>query len=364
MIPGRKLVRLTSVKKKPMCWLWRDRIPLGAVTVLDGDPGQSKSTLTYDLAARVTTGRPMLLCKGRRPAAGVVLIQAEDSLAGKVKPTLKAAGANLKKIRVYDKTLFAEQPLVLPDDVPLIEEAVQEVAAKLVVLDPLSAFLGGEANSDQSVRKALGPLAALAERNNCAIVIARHLTKHGCSDPLYRGIGSIGIIALARSGLWVTDDPGSGEPHRHVLTQTKTNLSMATSVAYRTVKQGDSILVEWIGESNFRADDLADMGGGDPSRLQEAVELLRSVLEEEDGEAEAKEVYRVARESGVAKRTLDRAKTVLGIRSLKKSKGNCSRWVWQLPEEGDCASRGGGEAGTSDCATAVPTQPPTPGRTR
>jgi hypothetical protein len=274
----RKLVSLSAVKEEPLRWLWPDRIPLGAVALLDGDPGQSKSTLLYEIAARVTAGRPMPFCQGEAKAGGVVLLQAEDNLASTVRPALARAGADYNRVRVYDRSHFLEQPLTLPDDLPLIEEAASEVEARLVVIDPFTAFLSGNPNSEQSVRKALGPLAAFADRAGLAVVIARHLTKRGSTSPLYRGVGSIGIIALARSALWVCNDPESDDPYQHILVQTKSNLSGATSVCYRTAKSGDVVVVEWLGESKYTARDAVSDAREDRSALEEAKDALRTIL--------------------------------------------------------------------------------------
>ena len=336
----RQLIPLSAVKQERIKWLWTDRIPLGAITLIEGDPGQSKSTLTYDIAARVTAGKPMPFAKKKMKPAGVVVAQAEDSLGGTVKPTLVAAGADIDRVRVYDGELFLAGPLALPDDLRVIEAAAKEVEAKLVILDPLSAFVSGNPNSDQSIRKALGPLAALAARMKLAVVIARHLRKQGSTNPLYGGAGSIGIIALARSVLWVTRDPGSSDPYRHLLVQTKTNLSTAASLLYRTSKQGNSISVEWLGESAYVAKDLASMAGVEHSALDEACAVLREILAGRP--MEATDVMRLAKEAGVAKRTLDRAKRLLGVRSEKKGGGWSSRWLWRLPD-GDGSPQPGTE---------------------
>jgi len=312
-------------------WLWPDRIPLGAITVLDGDPGQSKSTLTYDLAARVTAGIPMPFCDDVVEPAGVVLIQAEDSLGGKVKPTLIAAGADIERVRVFDRKLFQVDPLVLPDDVPLIKSAAAEVQARLVVIDPLTSFLGGNVNSDQSVRRAMGPLAALAEEAGLAVLIARHLTKRASGNPLYRGAGSIGIIALARSALWVTSDPSTEDPYQHLLVQTKTNLSTAVSLSYRTKKQDNGIIIEWLGESKSTAMDIIGSNPEDLPSLVEAQEVLETILKK--GPLPARAVFGMAADAGISKRTLDRAKRILKVKSKKEGSGYSSKWSWQLPEE-------------------------------
>ena len=252
------------------------------------------------------------------PPAGVVLLQAEDNLAEIVVPRLRALGADMDRIKLFDKKQFVEQPLVLPDDLPLLETAAGDVRAKLVVIDPLTAFLGGNANSDMSVRRAFGPLAAFAERNDLAVVVVRHLRKSGARNPLYGGMGSIGIIAAVRAGLLVGPDPGSGDKYRHVLAQSKGNLSDATSLVYRTVKGVDGIVtVEWLGPSKHTAADLAaaNAAADEHSALLEAQYVLYSILSE--GQVPAKDVIRLAKLAAVSERTLKRAKRDLGIRFVE-----------------------------------------------
>ena len=153
MFTDRSLVRLSTVAAKPQQWLWPDRIPLGAISLLEGDPGEGKSLLTYDLAARVTTGQAMPEAAGLPSPGGVILLQAEDRLEAMVKPRLEAANADIDRVLVYDQDRFAQQPLLIPDDVSLLEDAAAKVEAKLLVIDPLGAFLGGSVNSEQKVRR-------------------------------------------------------------------------------------------------------------------------------------------------------------------------------------------------------------------
>lgn len=333
-MPKRRLVSPNEIVEQRMRWLWADRIPLGAITILDGDPSAGKSTITYDLAARVTIGQPMPECDRAIAPGGVVLLQAEDNVAEIVVPRLRALGTDMDRIKLLDRKLFAQQPLVLPDDLPLVEAAVGDVQAKLVVIDPLTAFLTGNTNSDTSIRKVLGPVAAFAERCDLAVVIVRHLRKAGGRNPLYGGSGSIGIIAAARSGLLVGRDPASDDKFQHVLAQSKGNLSGAESLCYRTVRHDDgTVAVEWLGPSRHTATDLADAtaAADEHSAIREAQYVLYSILAE--GKIPASDVIRLGRLAGVCERTLKRAKRELGVRSWKSGSGPGSRWFWQLPDD-------------------------------
>ena len=330
----RRLVSPVEVHEHAIRWLWRDRIPLGAITTLEGDPCSGKSTMTCDLTARVTTGRPMPGSDDAIPPAGAILLQAEDGLATTVLPNLRAAGANMDRIRLFDRGLFVDQPLLLPADLPLIEAATREIGARLVVIDPLTASLGGNANSDTSMRKVFGPVAAFAERRDVAVLIVRHLRKSGARNPLYGGAGSIGIIAAARAGLFVGPDPGSDDKYRHVLAQSKGNLSDAASVCYRTVRKDDgTVTVNWLGPRKHTAADLASANAAadDPSALVEARYVLYSILSK--GQLPANEVIRLAKQAAVSERTLKRAKRDLRVRSWKFGSGAGSRWFWELPDD-------------------------------
>ncbi|MCH8047130.1 MAG: AAA family ATPase [Planctomycetes bacterium] len=147
-----RLVRLNTVVERPHEDLWEDRIGLGSLTILEGPPGSGKSCVTNDLAARVTTGRPMPLCTRRREPAGVVLLQGEDGLANDVKPNLRAAGADPDKVIAYNRLADSENPFTLPGDIKVLADAITEVDAQLVVIDPITAFFSASVNHDQSVR--------------------------------------------------------------------------------------------------------------------------------------------------------------------------------------------------------------------
>lgn len=332
----RKLVPLECVPATPVEWLWRGRIPLGGITLLDGDPGDGKSSVMYDLAARVTTGMPMPFEENTSlEAAGVVLLQAEDSVATTVRPCIVAAGGDPSQIRVYDRTVFANDPLSLPNDIRIIEAAIDDVNARLVVIDPLAAFLGGSSNSESTVRKALSELAVIAERSKVAIVIVRHLTKGRSGNTKYRGSGSIGIIGAARSALMVADDPNSSDPHQHVLALNKSNLSDACSMIYRTYKQGDTTRVRWLGESPHGVRQLSESAANqfEHSQLEEACYVLTTILSETVEPVAAKDVQQKAKEALVSQRTLMRAKKKLGVTSRRVVEKDAVQWLWELPKD-------------------------------
>jgi RecA-family ATPase len=237
---GPAVVALADVAPAAVRWLWRGRVPLGKLTVLDGDPGVGKSTLLLDLAARVSRGTALPDCERSdlEGPATVVLLTSEDGLADTVRPRLAAAGADLGRV-VAMTGVRDGQEVVLPREWPEVARVVARARARLLVVDPLMAYLerGVNAYRDQDARRALAPLALLADKVGVAIVVVRHLTKSGGANALYRGGGSIGIIGTARSGLLAAADPEDPAGERRVLAVTKGNLAgTVPALGYRLAR--------------------------------------------------------------------------------------------------------------------------------
>jgi hypothetical protein len=200
---GLQAVTLDQVQPKKVAWLWQDRIPLGKITMLDGDPDVGKSTLLLDIAARTTRGLSMPDGTPGIPAADVGLLAAEDEDDDTTVPRLIAAGADRSRVHLLNaikEQLAATGPaserlLLLPNDLPVIEAKISQHGIKLLIIDPLFAFLEGRIDSyqDQHIRQALYPLRMLARRTGCAIILIRHLNKSGSGKALHRGGGSVGI---------------------------------------------------------------------------------------------------------------------------------------------------------------------------
>src|SRR5947207_1838814 len=235
---------LSEVETQEITWLWEKRIPMGKITVLDGDPGMGKSLIAAHIAACVSTGRPMPDgTPGKQ--GGVILIAPEDSPQDTLKPRLEAAGGDPSQVLLLNtvedldpkRREIYDRPFSLAQDLDLLENAIKRMQAVLVIIDPLMAVLGSTIDSsrDQSVREVFTPLAQLAERTGCAILMIRHLSRGTAGHPLYRGAGSLGIIAAARSGLIVAADPS--DEQRRILAPTKHNLSQpASNLTYQVVE--------------------------------------------------------------------------------------------------------------------------------
>lgn len=336
------LVRLSDVRPEQVRWLWPARIPLGKLTIIDGDPGLGKSTVTLDIAARVSKGQPMP--DGTRGdlsgPAGVILLSAEDGLADTIVPRLQAAGADLSRIdalpSVPDRNGGERLPNI-PGDLLELESDIARVGAQLVVIDPLMAYLGPDVNSfrDQDVRRALAPLAQMAERTGVAVVIVRHLNKMAGSNPLYRGGGSIGIIGAARSGLLVARDPDDPAGTGCVLASVKCNIAkLPPSLKFHVEQVAEGVgQIKWGGHSPRGA--AALLAAPDSNRkataFDRAADLLTDVLA--GGPMPAERVLDLAKGRGVSEHTLERAKSRLGVRSQRVGTvGAGGHWEWKLPD--------------------------------
>ena len=253
---------LSDIKSEKLHWLWEKRIPRGKLTILDGDPGLGKSLLTLDLAARITTGRAMP--DGTPGVKGnVILIALEDRAADTIKPRIEAAGGDPSRIRLLDtvhstnretgETLWSPFILSNSSHFDTLVKITYKTLPKLVILDPLMAILGSRvsASYDQKVREHLSYLALMADRANCAVLIVRHLNKGNSENPLYRGGGSIGIIATARTGLLVARHPS--DENKRLLVSIKNNLSeKPDNLTYQVIANADGIpSIQWLGTNNL-----------------------------------------------------------------------------------------------------------------
>lgn len=345
---------LSEVQAEPVRWLWPGRVPLGKITVLDGDPGLGKSTISLDLAARVTDGRPMA-DGSPGVGGGVVLLTAEDGLSDTVKPRLEVAGADLDRVLSLEHvgTGRNRRPLVLPDDLEVIAAAIERIGAVLVVIDPLMAYLNSSVDShrDQDVRRVLAILAALAASTGAAILLVRHLNKSAVGNPLYRGGGSIGIVGAARSGLVVGRDPE--DDTRCILAMSKSNLAKrAPSLAYRVegvnlVGIGEVPRITWLGPVECDAAELlatprADRGA--PRR--DAARWLENTLAA--GPVPAVDLQRRAKAHGLAWRTVRRAAGEVGVAKRKRgAPGDPSAgWLWVVDPPKVATSPEDGHNGT------------------
>ena len=336
------MVRLSDVVPEPIDWLWQGRIALGKLTLIAGDPGLGKSFMTLDIAARVSRGLGWPDNRNQPMASGgVVLLNAEDALADTIRPRLDCAGADVAKIiaitaiNVMSETgISQERGFDLSRDILAIESAIQSMSdCRLVVIDPISAYMGGvDSHKNTEVRGLLAPLSALATKHHVAIVMVSHLNKSVGGQAIYRTIGSVAFTAAVRT-VWVVSKDKSDEKRRLFL-PSKNNLAQNTGgLAYRieSLNTGGANVVWEPDPVNVSADDALSTdraSGVDPSEQDDVEEWLKIFLAE--GPRSANSCDQEARDAGYSIATVRRAKTELRI--VSKKDGFNGRWEWALPE--------------------------------
>ena len=325
-------VRAASmIPRETVEWVWPGRIPAGKLTVIEGDPATAKSTMTLDLAARVTRGSTWPDGEAGRPPASVLLLSAEDGWGDTIRPRLEAAGADLDRcICVAARQVDGEhgpilRPVVIPEDIGWIVRLIEESAAAMVIVDVLAAYLSDRIDShkDQSVRRLLALLALAAARTRAAVILIRHHNKTPGGPALYRGGGSIGIIGAARAAYAVIRDPDDCD-HRLMAT-VKSNLAAeAPTWGYSLVDVPDLGVarVEWDTEADRRsASEL--LAGTQSSALGEAVAWLTAWWAEHPDTTPSAVLLADAEDAGIAAVTLHRARKQVGLQTRKTADG----WV-------------------------------------
>ncbi len=322
-------IQASRVEDEPTNWMWENRIPYGAITVIDGNPGVNKSTMLCELGARLSTGRNMPNSDSPTEPGSVIFLVAEDS-PSRIRAMLETNEANLDRAWIVKPDENA--PLVFPKDAGLLEEKINQLEAKMVVIDPVDSFIEGSLNNFQQVRASLGPLLKVAERTQSAIIIVRHQTKSASNNALYRGIGSIAIIALARSGLLVAPEPGN--PERRVIAGIKNNLGpIAPTLSFGFSQLATGQQVNWGGPCDLTADQILSASNRDSPALLEACHVLYSILG--DGPVWVNEATKLAKSAGISGRTLRRAKELLGVQSKRQGFGKDSRFYWRISPKSD-----------------------------
>lgn len=344
------ITNLGTVMPERVDWLWQHKVALGKLTLLDGDPDLGKSLITLDLAARLSRGKAMPDgSHAFEGPAGTVLLSAEDGIADTIRPRLEAAGGDPDRIVALEGIVARKGSLpAMPslEDLDAIEAAVHLVDAKLIVVDPIMAYLptGVSAFKDQEVRRLLGPLVMLISRLNVALICVRHLNKDTNKPSLYRGGGTIGFAGAARSVMLVGKNPEDAT--QRILARQKGNLAPPwKSMVYELVAEfeAEQPHIRWHKEtSNLTADDLLRVRVPDSpetaSLLSEAVDFLKQTLA--DGQRQAMEVMAEAKKLNISQRTLERAKAFLEIRSLRLIVGDQAHWYWALAKSATQGSHG------------------------
>lgn len=305
-----------AVQQKNIEWLWYPYIPFGKITIVQGDPGEGKSTFMLNVAAMVSRGAALPDGSSLPDPITVVYQCSEDNVADTIKPRLIAANGDCSKVAYIVEDQSA---LTFEDD--RIEKVLEQTNARLLILDPIQSFLtqDGDMQSASRMRLILGRLSDIAERRRCAIVLVGHLNKMGGGKQLYRGLGTIDIAAIARSVLLIGRD--KIDPSLRYMQPIKSSLAPeGSAIAFSFDADGG---IQWHGSYDVCDDDYSDVHP--ENRRDMIASLLCSVLQEKD--YPSSEMLELLSEAGIPKRTAMRVKSDVGIESIKK--GNA--WFWHLP---------------------------------
>ena len=299
-----KIIRMSGVELTPVEWLWKPYLPFGKLSVLQGNPGEGKTYFAMHLAAACTNGK-LLPNMERMEPFNVIYQTAEDGLGDTVKPRLIEAGADLDRVLVIDDS---DVQLTLSDE--RIEKAIVENNARLVIIDPIQAYLGADVDMNRAneVRPIFMRLGQVAQRTGCAILLIGHLNKAAGMQSLQRGLGSIDIAAAVRSVMFI--GKLRHDPTMRILTHEKSSLAPpGVSLAFSL---GDEGGFRWVGEYDITADEM--LSGIEPQRetkTQQAKDLICALLAG-GKQVLSEDIDKAALERGIPGRTVRDAKRELG----------------------------------------------------
>jgi hypothetical protein len=339
------LMRMSDIARTEILWLWPGRFPLGKISVLASRPGDGKTFIACDLAARVSTGRGHV--DGTEIMQGsVLLICAEDDPSDTLGPRLDNHHADSHKIhllRAVNRTIDGKinEVMFTLEDVASLEKALVSINdCRLIIIDPIGSFLGADADAhrDNEVRAVLAPLAMLAERYKVAVLIIAHIRKAsgGHADDLV--LGSRAFTGLARAVWHVTRDPDN--KHRRLMLPGKSNIAKESTGLAFTIEDPGCVCWE-PAPVDQNADEALALSQGttgpEPEARKAAAEWLIELLA--FGPIASADVQQAARDARLGWRAVRRAAESLGIKARKAEFGG--PWQWHLPPKMATSPEGG-----------------------
>lgn len=321
-----RITYYNAVSSKAVDWLWYPYIPYGKITILQGDPGEGKSTMMMQLAALITNGKAMPDGSGDKIPGNVIYQAAEDGIEDTIKPRLEKAGADCSMIRVIDET---DKELSMTDD--RLEQAIIETKARLIILDPIQAYIGATVDMHRAneIRPVLKHLGIIAEKHNCAIILIGHMNKASGSKSTYRGLGSIDIQATARSVLLVARL--RDKPNIRIMAHDKSSLAPAGDAIGFEMTEDNGMVC--IGPYDITIDELLS---GNEGRGKKKLDIAENFIKEYFGSNKvipSNEIMMEAAKRSIKRNTLLSAKKKLGITSDKeKAEDGTIYWTWVMPE--------------------------------
>lgn len=337
--------QMSHVKSKPIKWLWKGKFARGKVSMLAGHPGLGKTQITSSMAAIVTTGGSWPVDNTICEKGNVILFSAEDDAEDTIRPRLEAAGADLDCVFILDAVLDDHgkpRPFNMIYDLQRLSEMLEHIGnVALIVIDPITAYLGGaDSHKNADIRALLSPLADLAAKHGSAIVCVTHLNKSGGGEALLRITGSLAFVAAARAAYLVVKDQENSS--RRLFLPIKNNVGNDQSGLAFTLEPHllpdniETSRVRWESEAVLISADDAMTNSVEPedrSALEGAKEFLSDLLSQ--GAVSSVQVRSEAKEAGHAWPTVRRAQKALGVKSHKD--GMQGPWLWSLPSNAEDA---------------------------
>ena len=321
----------SNVRPRKVDWLWYPYIPYGKLTVLQGDPGDGKSTFILQIAALLSKGLQMPDGYRVKESQSIIYQCSEDDLADTVKPRLIAAGADCARIAFI---VDDDERLTLEDE--RIEKTLAATKARLLIIDPIQAYLTQDYDLQNAIRmrRVLGGLSDLAAKYQCAIVLVGHMNKASGGKDLYRGLGSIDIAAIARSVLMIARDKEN--PEIRYMIPVKSSLAPeGCAIAFSLSREAG---FQWDGLCSIDVHELLSNEPKHDKKLVLACKYLDEMLNAH--EMTSKYIYDKMQRMGIGRRTVESAKQKMHITSYRKS----GTWYWKLPAvaENEAHTTGGG----------------------
>ena len=310
----------SSVTETAVDWLWYPYIPFGKITMIQGDPGCGKSTLMMSIISAVSNGSVAPDGRKLKKPMHVIYQCSEDGLSDTIKPRLTAAGADCANVAYLDEEI---NWVTLNDD--SVRRAIADFNAKLLVIDPVQAYLGeADIASASGMRKVLRQLSLWAAMYDCAVVLIGHLNKKQNSKELYRSLGSIDLVATARSVIQVERLQNDSIS---VIHHVKSSLSPKGRDLFFSIDASRKL--EWldIDPDKYSGNDVAvDEAQEKMTKQSRAADILRVMLA--DGPVAVSEIHNLFNKEKISERTIINTKKMMGIKSIKKD----GVWYWQIPK--------------------------------
>ena len=320
-----EITKASEIRVREIEWLWYPYIPFGKITVVQGDAGDGKSTFVLNLAAMLSRGQPMPFTDGTgQPPINIIYQSSEDDADDTIVPRFISAGGDPEHLLFISEK---ERYLSFSDE--RLIQAIRQTGARLIVLDPLSAYIGEETgiNAANEVRRQFRPLIEIARERRCAVLIVHHMNKAIGQKAINRAVGSVDIVGAARSVLLVARTDRE-HPDERILAQVKCNVGPTGNAIVFSVGGG---AIQWIEETAKTADEVlgnvfSNLGRPDV-QMRQAKEVISQLLS--NGPAPQREIMDRLRTAGVGESTAKKAKQLMGVGSVKQG----AMWFWALPDE-------------------------------